>query len=316
MLHTRLPKWISRNKNLTDLVNAIFLGLLSSLFGHTHIPIPGYEDVFSDLREIPLVVSVLYIKNPLFLMFTILISPVFEFNAPYLPTVIMHILPVMYMWVFYKSLNSSGINIRVRGYIWVIGVIIYYLVILLPGLILSYWLFGMYNEEPFIDFYNTLVLSTRFEVISTVLVTSLYLVQFEIRQKLEFTTQHLEELVQERTTKLSEANKELSSLNTELKNSNQEIQKLNENLESIVEERTQKINDQLSQLNKYAHMNSHKVRGPVSRILGLTELIKMEPDQQARVKLFELLIESTKELDNTIKKMNSLLVQEIDKNRS
>lgn len=291
------------------------MGLLSSLFGHTHIPIPGYENVFSDLREIPLVVSVLYIKNPLFLIISVFISPAFEFNLPYFPSVLMHILPVMFMWVFYNRLTSSSISLRIRGYLWALSILIYYIVILLPGLVITYWLFGLYTEGEYLDFYITLLMNTRFEIISTVLVSSLYLVQFEIRKKLEYTTQNLEELVEERTNKLTEANQELTSLNAELQSSNQEIKELNENLETIVEERTQKINYQLSQLNRYAHLNSHKVRGPVSRILGLTELIKMEPEHEERVKLFDLLISSTKELDNTIKNMNSLLVQEIDKKR-
>src|SRR5258707_693122 len=108
-----------------------------------------------------------------------------------------------------------------------------------------------------------------FEIITTSLVTSFYLMQFEIRKTLEHSNKNLEQVVKKRTIELTSANNELQSLNEELKASNDSIKELNENLEKMVKERTDKINDQLSQLTKYAHMNSHELRAPLARMLGL-----------------------------------------------
>jgi signal transduction histidine kinase len=113
-----------------------------------------------------------------------------------------------------------------------------------------------------------------------------------------------------RTQELTSANSELQTLNEELISSNEEIKSLNENLERLIKERTEKINDQLSQLMKYAHMNSHEVRAPLARILGLMELLRRENNGHDP-ELLDKLYLSSEELDNVIKNMNQLLEKEI-----
>jgi signal transduction histidine kinase len=119
--------------------------------------------------------------------------------------------------------------------------------------------------------------------------------------------------VEKRTYELRFANNELISLNEELTSSNENIKVLNENLERMVKERTDKINDQLHQLSKYAHMNSHEVRAPLARMLGLMQLIKHKdtPEDQ-KAELIEMLYDCSNELDAIIKEMNRLLEREID----
>jgi signal transduction histidine kinase len=104
--------------------------------------------------------------------------------------------------------------------------------------------------------------------------------------------------------------KELRLANSRLVSSNEEIVALNENLEKIVNARTAKIKIQISQLESYAHMNSHEVRAPVARILGLINLILLEENELLKKDLLEKLNSSTLELDLVIKKMNRLLETE------
>jgi len=118
--------------------------------------------------------------------------------------------------------------------------------------------------------------------------------------------------VDKRTVELTAANDELLRLNNELQSSNGEIKELNENLEKIVKERTEKINDQLKQLVRYAHMNSHEVRAPLARMLGLLLLIKREDDEQQLKALLDMLYNSSTELDLVIKEMNCLLEREVE----
>ncbi|MEL7006554.1 MAG: hypothetical protein AAFN93_28095, partial [Bacteroidota bacterium] len=108
-----------------------------------------------------------------------------------------------------------------------------------------------------------------------------------------------------------EANNQLLTLNDDLVASNEEIMLLNENLENLVKERTLKINEQLSQLSKYANMNAHEVRGPLARLLGLKNLIKLEPDESRREDLIERLAGAADELDTVVKSMNRLLEVEV-----
>lgn len=61
---------------------------------------------------------------------------------------------------------------------------------------------------------------------------------------------------------------------SDLKSANSEISRINENLESLVTERAKVITAQNNKILEYVFYNSHQVRGPLSRILGLTALFK------------------------------------------
>lgn len=66
----------------------------------------------------------------------------------------------------------------------------------------------------------------------------------------------------------------LENQNKEIQVQNGIIQAQNTNLEKLVEERTQHINSQKERLLQYAFFNSHKVRSPLSNMLGLIALLK------------------------------------------
>lgn len=89
-------------------------------------------------------------------------------------------------------------------------------------------------------------------------------------------------------------------------NHSKEIETLNESLEQRVKERTEELEIQNKQLAEYAFINSHLLRGPLSRILGLINLIEHDPDQKAE-KLIELLKISSRELDHVVQKITETL---------
>jgi len=60
-------------------------------------------------------------------------------------------------------------------------------------------------------------------------------------------------------------------------------------------------------------MNSHEVRAPIARILGLINLIKQEKEPKEIYYLIEKMEENSIELDQIVRKMNLLLGTEIDK---
>jgi signal transduction histidine kinase len=134
-------------------------------------------------------------------------------------------------------------------------------------------------------------------MVTTALISALYLVQLNIRRSLELTNKNLEKIVEQRTEELTKTNLELHSLN--------------ENLEQLVQERTDKIKTQLNQILKYAHMNSHEVRAPLARLLGLIDLLKKEKDDAQREGLLARINTSSIELDEIVKKMNRLLEEEV-----
>lgn len=115
--------------------------------------------------------------------------------------------------------------------------------------------------------------------------------------------------------KLSELNQqimlqknELEHQAEELRSANEEITRINENLEQIVNARTAEVKEQNKKIVEYVYYNSHKVRGPLARILGLVDLFQRNgiSTEEIQDKLSELKKEAV-ELDAMVRQMNRSL---------
>lgn len=112
------------------------------------------------------------------------------------------------------------------------------------------------------------------------------------------------------------ANQALLKLNTqieqqakELKHANHEIIVMNNNLEKIVSKRTEELKLRNQQLKEYLSSNSHIVRAPLARILGLVDLY--DPNDSTNLPFInESLQESANELDNALRSINDKLSDE------
>jgi signal transduction histidine kinase len=301
----------SYRKQINDFGYSMFFGFLSALFGHVFFLVPNYYLAYTDLREIPLLVSVIYIRNPFYLLVACVVSSVhIGSDVPFAPTAVMHVIPIFIAWAAYQAIKNKTFLYWQIGLFSFLSVLIYYLVFLFPSFVLTYELFDLNDSKSFYEHYSYLVYATRYEIASTLLVVSLFLVQIETGKRLEYTNKHLEELVINRTKALENLNDELKLLNEELNRSNAEIKFLNQGLETVVERRTEQLALQLEKLNTYAYMNSHQVRGPLARIMGLGLLFKMEGASDNHKELIEKILFSCNELDEIIKKMNILLQSE------
>lgn len=112
---------------------------------------------------------------------------------------------------------------------------------------------------------------------------------------------------QAREEELQEKNEELYVTNEALKIAYEEIKAHNENLDELVKQRSKEIEEQLNLFHKYAYLNSHEVRAPLARILGLISLIGYEEENQEENPIIGKLRESAIELDSIVKSMNRLL---------
>ena len=75
---------------------------------------------------------------------------------------------------------------------------------------------------------------------------------------------------------INEKNEEIMTQSDELQTINEAMKRVNSDLENNVEERTREVKIQNQKLIEYAYFNAHKVRGPLARILGLVNVIKLE----------------------------------------
>ena len=88
-----------------------------------------------------------------------------------------------------------------------------------------------------------------------------------------------------------------------------DIVKLNQSLEERVRVRTKELEQQNQQLAEYAYINSHLLRAPLSRLLGLINLFdysRSTSDKEAE--LIDHLRKSGAELDEVVRKINEAIV--------
>lgn len=103
---------------------------------------------------------------------------------------------------------------------------------------------------------------------------------------------------------VKEKNEELRASEEELLASAEELKQINENLNNLVENRTQALINQNKKLMQHAFINSHKVRSPLARILGLVNLLGHEVDLTGNGKeVLRHLSLSANELDDILKEV-------------
>lgn len=102
-------------------------------------------------------------------------------------------------------------------------------------------------------------------------------------------------------------NIELSEQTFKINAFNEELRFINEHLEERVHERTRTLEEQNQQLTEYAFINSHLLRAPLSRILGLTNLLYESELSNHERELVSHLHESGRQLDEIIHKISLTL---------
>ncbi|MEO9806467.1 MAG: hypothetical protein ABJF04_24610 [Reichenbachiella sp.] len=292
-----------QNRNINQTGYAILFGVSSMLLGFVQFSVPGVEGVSSDFREVPLLISLFYLKHPIFIAIECIITTAnIPPDASYIGSFAMHFFPLWLGLFFYNQVLSNRTTTHWKlTLLWILFTTAYYYLLIIPIMMLINELFELTQGMDFLNNYWSVIFSIRFETLSTILITSIFLVQLKTRQSLQEHEKNLVVTINDKTKALADANAELKIMN--------------ENLDQLVKERTQKVHDQFDQLLKYAHHNSHEVRAPLSRMQGLMSIIMREKDNQVKMDLIEKLKISSEELDAVIIEMNQILESEILKEK-
>jgi signal transduction histidine kinase len=65
--------------------------------------------------------------------------------------------------------------------------------------------------------------------------------------------------------------------------------------------------EQNKMLTQYAFQNAHKVRGPLARIMGLINLVRLGGSSEETTELISKIEDASHELDSVVKEINSKL---------
>jgi light-regulated signal transduction histidine kinase (bacteriophytochrome) len=85
------------------------------------------------------------------------------------------------------------------------------------------------------------------------------------------------------------------------------LEAINESLDSMVQKRTQELENRNIQLTGYAFINSHLLRAPLARLLGLSAIIRNELQSLEDIELLEKFLLTCNELDKIVKLMSEFL---------
>ncbi len=98
------------------------------------------------------------------------------------------------------------------------------------------------------------------------------------------------------------AYRRIRQINANVSRQSQEISFLNQNLEKLVTERTEELKEKNLQITEYIFTNSHRVRGPIARILGLLQLKEAGqfPSLEEKEQLFVYIHRAAKEADEVV----------------
>jgi ligand-binding sensor domain-containing protein len=152
-------------------------------------------------------------------------------------------------------------------------------------------------------FYSTYWFLLSLAIAIIIILYSIYRIRFY------FILENQKKLKKEvafRTGEIQRMNNEIQAKNEELINKSEQISNNNERLEDIVQDRTHKLKEQNDRLSKYAFMNSHELRGPICRMIGLLNLLKVTKNEEHH-KILVLIQETGLELDAVTRKINETL---------
>jgi len=197
---------------------------------------------------------------------------------------------VPYFFIVYfllATVSSSGIT----GVITVgSGIIMLTLLLLFPTLFFkSPRVFPVEEIQLSFDYFITCLLLSTF---------TLY-----VRKKFD----HYRNQAERRNNLLVKIAQTLTSQHEMLVREQAEIESINRNLEQIIHERTRQIEDTNKALSEYAFINAHMLRAPLSRIIGLSDLMERDAVGGSTTKVLEIKTLAGS-MDKVVRKITDALV--------
>jgi PAS domain S-box-containing protein len=119
------------------------------------------------------------------------------------------------------------------------------------------------------------------------------------RKNAENTLRQLNTDLAEKNQELTAQREELATINEELQQTLEELYHSKEQLENTLQE----LHHKNFELDQFVYKTSHDLRSPLTTILGLVELLKLETDESAQAHYVQLIENRIMRLDTFIKSM-------------
>ncbi|MGC3943829.1 MAG: two-component regulator propeller domain-containing protein [Chryseolinea sp.] len=134
---------------------------------------------------------------------------------------------------------------------------------------------------------------------------------FKQKRKLEYLVKLRTELIATQKEEINDKNEKLEHAYEEVKSVNEELHRVNSNLERLIAERTRELQDTLTKLletdkglDTFLYRSSHDLRGPITSLLGLARVGRMQNQQPELNKCFEYIDLISNKMLRLLKKLN------------
>jgi signal transduction histidine kinase len=210
-----------------------------------------------------------------------------------------------YFWVTYNGIDGSVpyfIYVYFTFIIFTLQGSLRFLVLALYSLTVTYLLIfsELFNVRTYDIHQPEEILSLSIDCFLSCVLLSV----FFVRVKKRFESYRAQ--VKEKNIVLQQVQQTIDNQNTVLHQQKEELETLNKNLSQLVLQRTQQVDEKNKRLAEYAFINAHVLRGPLSRVLGLLNLMSLEQSayNQQHVKEMQ---QTALEMDLLIRKINEVL---------
>jgi signal transduction histidine kinase len=257
-----------------EIILIVFFGILSFLFNKIRFSIPGLENVTTDLKEVPLLISVFHVSNPFSLLVIYFITSIETITqTEFIPSYAAHAVSLVISWYFFKFIRKKNFSIVFSGITSFFYILFYYMALLMPSFIFINLFIRLHSELNFFTFYKSIFKTAQLEIFTTSLITSLYYVQLKTRNKLLEHEKELEQKIKTRTEELENTNEELINSNDELFHKNRIIEEQNAELKRTMQ-KLEEAQIKLIQTEKNASLGvlisgiTHEINNPLNYIQG------------------------------------------------
>jgi signal transduction histidine kinase len=152
-------------------------GVLSQLLGKISFFLPGMEGGGSDMREIAILLSVIYLPNWLYMIGVSFITSLsFPSGHIEVSTLLMHCTAGVFAWFFYFFIRKRISRSYYLGAYWAGMVILYYIIFLIPTMVIVYLGYGLIDKTSVFSTYKQILYGFRIELFTATVVTALFVI--------------------------------------------------------------------------------------------------------------------------------------------
>ncbi len=174
---------------LYNILLMVGFGIVSFLMAKIRFFIPGFNSGTSDLSEISNLISVIYLPHWIYLVGVSFIGSSGRLFTPeshsFLASSLAHLLSSVFVWYFYAYLRRKITHLFKLGALWVLLVLVYYYIFLVPLIVFFYAVFGIINISSIGEVFHNILVAIPNELLTSLVITTFYVVLYQMTKLME-----------------------------------------------------------------------------------------------------------------------------------